>query len=140
MMIQRIGYAGICAKHSLVLILACWLIGCSSKAPSTLYPDQQAAAEGQQLLFEEKTGEAVAAYTKAIELNVTQPDYYLVRGIAYALQHQNDAALADFNKAIELNSKLAPAFFHRGKLHESLGNAQQAKTDLDKAEQLATSK
>lgn len=137
---QRIGYVAFVAGKYLAAILACCMVGCSSKATSTLAPDQQAAVDGQQLLFEEKTEAAIAAYTKAIELNGSQPDYYLVRGIASALQHQNEAALADFNKAIELNPKLAPAFFHRGKLHESLGNAQQAKSDLDMAEQLAPSK
>lgn len=120
--------------------LSCFFfVGCSSVGSSTT-AEEKFATEAQEYLFTGDAEQAIEAYTKAIELNGNDPDYYLNRGMAHTLKLEHEVAIADFNKAIEINPNLAAAFFNRGKVHEALGNAQQAKADFEMAEKLSPPK
>jgi len=129
-------------KHGSTYVAKYCLIGvCPSNSPkASLTPEEKAAAEGQEYLFAENADKGIEAYTRAIELNGNQAEYYLNRGIAYKMKMQYDAAVADFNKAIELNPGMSASYFNRGEVYQLLGNTQQAKSDLDTAERLSASK
>ena len=83
-----------------------------------------------------KTGhfsEAIADFTKAIQL---QPDFAAAmtnRALAYRQTNRNDAALADFNRAIAANPSYGPAYLGRGNLERAQGSFDQALADLDQA-------
>ncbi|GHU59519.1 hypothetical protein FACS1894133_6470 [Clostridia bacterium] len=77
--------------------------------------------------------EAIANYTKAIELN---PDYamaYNSRGFAYRNLGEYDKAIADYTKAIELKPDYARAYFNRGYAFDDKGEYDKAIADYTKA-------
>lgn len=132
-------------KHVFTETLLClatilFFLGCSSNSQPVSTPDERAANEAQQFLFVADYDKAIEAYTKAIELNGNQAEYYLNRGIAYKGKLQNEAAIADFNRAIEILPTMSAAFYNRGKVYEIVGNIQQAKVDFDAAEKLSAAK
>jgi tetratricopeptide (TPR) repeat protein len=80
--------------------------------------------------------QAMADYTKSIELN---PDYflaYLYRGLAYADVGEYDQAITDYTKAIELDPDYVFAYFYRGLAYADVGEYDQAITDYTKAIEL----
>ena len=70
--------------------------------------------------------EAIANYSKAIELDPNYAEAYLSRGIARAANNSLDGAIADFTKIIEMkppsNLVLPAAFFNRGLARERKGD------------------
>ena len=58
--------------------------------------------KGKLLLDEKKPEEAVRAFTRAIELNALEADFYLFRGKAYNKLRRFDFSIKDFSKGIEL--------------------------------------
>jgi tetratricopeptide (TPR) repeat protein len=91
----------------------------------------------------DKTAEAIADYTKAIQLekagdnrmsNLTIMHHN--RGLLRGMLKQNALALADLNEAIRLRPDYASAFRVRGLLYRQMGNAKASAADLAKAEQL----
>lgn len=81
--------------------------------------------------------EALADYSKAIELNPTHLDAYLKRGtLRYKVLKQYQEALTDFDKAIELNPDCALAYLHRGIVKCHLLKFDIALPDFDKAVEL----
>ncbi|MDE3304607.1 tetratricopeptide repeat protein, partial [Lacticaseibacillus paracasei] len=79
---------------------------------------------------------AIADYTKAIELDGTQADYYKNRAITY--HHMNDykAAIADYTKAIELDGTHANYYYDRGIAYANNHNDKAAIADYTKAIEL----
>lgn len=74
---------------------------------------------------------AIEYYNKAIEL---RPDYgtsYANRGSAFLNEKMFAEALEDYNQATMLNGFHERTYFNRCYCHVRLGNAQQAKNDLD---------
>jgi dienelactone hydrolase/regulator of sirC expression with transglutaminase-like and TPR domain len=72
---------------------------------------------------------AIAAYTRAIELDRKYADAYNNRGVSYLLQKNYEAALADFNRSIEL----APsdlAYINRGNILFSQQKIEEAIADF----------
>ena len=79
---------------------------------------------------------AVAACTKAIELNPALAEAYNNRGNAKADLGQHEAALADHDRTIELNPTLATAYYNRGNTKRSLGQYDAELADYDRAIEL----
>jgi tetratricopeptide (TPR) repeat protein len=86
--------------------------------------------------------EAIAAFTKAIQLNSQYFYAYYVRAVAYYQIGEFQKALADCNKAISLqkssgdalNPSLAGAYYNRGNLkEEQLNDPQGALADYNQA-------
>jgi tetratricopeptide (TPR) repeat protein len=80
--------------------------------------------------------DAVAAYSKAIELNPQYAEAYNNRGIANDDMGNYNQSIKDYNKAIELNSQYAKAYNNRGVAYYNLGNYNQAIKDYNKAIEL----
>jgi len=76
---------------------------------------------------------AIAAYTRAIEINPLGYLGYSNRGEAWFDEGQTDRALEDMNKAILLNPGYSKAFSNRGAIHGSRKEYDLALADLDSA-------
>ena len=90
-------------------------------------------------LAHSKKGEydlAIAAYTRAIELNPELAEAYVNRGGTYNEIGEFDKAIEDLSKAIELNPKLAEAYGNRGNAYSSKEDFQNAIKDYNRTIEL----
>jgi len=92
--------------------------------------------EGNALTRTRKFLEAIACYSKAIELNPGFAEAYANRGVAYVKSGQFDEAVADYNEAIRLEPTRATTYYNRGIAYVEKGEAKKAAADFAKAEQL----
>jgi tetratricopeptide (TPR) repeat protein len=65
---------------------------------------------------------ALDAFNKAIELDSTVANNYIIRGNAYDSLGNHNKAIADYDKAIELNAEFALAYYNRGLAYSAFGN------------------
>ena len=96
---------------TVLLLLILLTVGCQSAAV-------QHNDRGVALTTEGGYDEAIAEFSKAIEL---EPEYvvaYSNRGYAYGLKGEWDIAIADFDKAIELAPDYVLAYNNRGYAYE----------------------
>ncbi len=87
---------------------------------------------GRSLREAGKGDEAIAAYTKAIEIAPTA-EAFTQRGVAHFDKEEWDAAIADYAKAIELDARHGEAFNNRAWLYYRLGDYDLAIKDADRA-------
>jgi TonB family protein len=80
--------------------------------------------------------EAIAAYTKAIEMVPRDARAYKHRGLAHAKLGNVQQAYQDLSKAIELDPQDAVAYNQRGIASFAIGNAPAALKDFTKAMEL----
>ena len=86
---------------------------------------------GAMYLAVNKYAEAMADYTKAVELNPADERSYLGRGQAEIYLGQWDGAIADLSKAIELQPDDADAYGFRGYAYSKLNDWAKALPDYD---------
>lgn len=89
---------------------------------------QAASAYGQQ-----KFDEAIALYTKAIELSPGNALFHAKRGQAFLKLKKPNACIRDCDVALELNSDLAAGYKFRGRARRLLGDFELAAHDLRQA-------
>jgi tetratricopeptide (TPR) repeat protein len=78
--------------------------------------------------------EAIAAFTKATQLNSRYWDAYFMRALTYRQIGEYQNALADYNRAVTLNPKYAEAYNNRGVLKQAkLNDPQGSLADYDRA-------
>ena len=87
---------------------------------------------GQQGRFDD----AIAEYTKAIELDPSLAEAYGNRGNAYRALGEVQRAIADYAEAIRLNPQDAGAYASRALAYTALGKDRSAERDIDKAVEL----
>lgn len=73
--------------------------------------------------------DAVANYTKAIELRSDFSSAYNNRGVAYDALGQDEKAIADYEKAIELRPDYADAYNNRGATYYRMAKHKEAIAD-----------
>ncbi|MDR4497108.1 MAG: tetratricopeptide repeat protein [Candidatus Scalindua sp.] len=73
--------------------------------------------------------EAIAEFTKAIELNLQLSAAYNNRGSAYSAKRLYDQAISDYTKAIELDPKYAEAYTNRATAYKEKGQFDKAIED-----------
>ena len=83
-----------------------------------------------------KLDQAIADYTKALELNPKFDWAYYNRGNAYGKKGRHDRAIADYNKALEINPRFFLAYFNRGNAYEKKGRHARAIADYTKVIEL----
>ena len=76
---------------------------------------------------------ALAAFTKAIELDPTKPAFYANRASMYNLLKQSKRALADADQAIRLNPQLSQAYVIRGDCYAGSRQFKRALEDYAEA-------
>ena len=79
---------------------------------------------------------ALADFNRALEINPESVDVYYNRGLVYKKQGKLKLVLADLNRALELNPQFAEAHYNRGLIHKELKNIEEARFNLQKAQQL----
>lgn len=89
-------------------------------------------SRGKTLFDMGRTPEAIADYSKAIELDPKYAEAYINRGAAYGQSHQSELALADFNKGVELKPDAANVYFNRSILYSEMNKLDLAIGDYDK--------
>ena len=77
--------------------------------------------------------EAIADYSKAIEISPGYAEAYNNRGVAYHNKRQYDEAIADYSKAIEISPRYAGAYRNRGVAYRKNGQYDEAIADYSKA-------
>lgn len=93
-------------------------------------PQAQAdVREGTVSLRTWKIPHAIAAFTRAIEIEPKYAEAYVKRGLAYYRAGQYKAAIADYSRTLDLNRYHADAYASRGDAHRALGAGQQAIAD-----------
>jgi tetratricopeptide (TPR) repeat protein len=100
---------------------------------------QNAIGRGMLADAEQRFGDAVTAYTSALE---REPDHDFAlarRSYAYLQSGLGDRAIADLTRRIEKSPEKASAFLDRGNLYLDLSQFDAAIKDLDKANALAPS-
>lgn len=83
--------------------------------------------------------EAIADYTKAIELNSKFLKAYLYRGFVHFEEREYDDAISDFTKVIKLNPKFGDAYFFRGNAFVQRDKRKKAISDWGKCIRLNSS-
>lgn len=76
--------------------------------------------------------EAIADFSKAIDIYPASIDAFMNRGHAFMDLGEFGSAVADFNRAIELDSNYIDAYNNRGYLHSLRGDYAAAVRDYDK--------
>lgn len=89
--------------------------------------------QGVALLGTGDRDEAIAAFSRALQLIPFYTEAWFDRGTAYAEKGDYDRAIADFDRAIELRPKDGDTHFNRGTAHLHNGNCDQALIDFDNA-------
>jgi len=81
--------------------------------------------------------EAVADYTRAIEIDSSHIDAYLKRGIVrYKILKQYELSLTDFDVAIKIDPRCVAAYLHRGIVKCHLLKFDDAIPDFDRTIEL----
>ena len=91
-----------------LILLALMCLSCSTdgaKEQTSIGDDYYGRGEFDQ---------AIASYSKAIELDPKYENAYNNRGLAYDDQGKFDQAIADYSMAIELDPKYIDAYYNRG--------------------------
>ena len=91
---------------------------------------------GRSHLHEEDYDAALTAFDHAIDIDPSQADYYIFRGIALRNLNKLDLAIADCNQAIEMEPKNAFAYSMRGYCYYFQDAHEAALADCNKALEL----
>ena len=117
--------------------------GCvESMSSQTNKNSSQVSSKYDEALIFFEAGDTSSAMKKInsfIKDNISSKEAYLARGIIYSYDlMENEKAMEDFNKAIEIDDQYAIAYALRADhLYWELGNASQAKKDIEKAYKLS---
>jgi len=125
-------------KKLILMGLALFISTCAPHPPTDIEKDQAQVYINQGVAWAEKGDfdNAIADFTKAIEINPNHAKAYNNRGLAYGGKQEYDSAISDFNKAIEINPAYAGAYNNRGIAHYAKGEHDKAWEDVRKAQSL----
>jgi len=88
--------------------------------------------QGSVYVTQKKWPEAIAAFTKAIELKPDYVDVYYNRGFAYTMTEEWQKAIDDLTKYIQLKPGNLTAYYDLGRAHNGLKQWDNAITDFTK--------
>ncbi len=93
-------------------------------------PQAQAnVQQGTLSLREWKIPHAIAAFTRAIEIESKYAEAYVKRGLAYYRMEQYKAAIVDYTRTLDLKRYHADAYASRGDAYRALNETQHALAD-----------
>ncbi len=109
-----------------------------SQKPSVLVTAQDYFAQGDYEYERGACNAAIAAYTRAIEIDPKFAEAYNNRAYTYMVQHNYAEALPDLNKAIELRPDYVNALMNRGDIYNYYYeiNYDRAVADYDRILQI----
>lgn len=95
-------------------------------------------ASAHRLATEGHHQEAIAEYTRAIQLAPDMPLLYHERGVSYTWTGDLAAAVADFDSALGLSPQRPSTLYERGAAYYRLGDFPKAEEDLQAAVDLTS--
>jgi serine/threonine-protein phosphatase 5 len=93
--------------------------------------------KGNEYFQSNKFNLAVEYYTKALELDPTNPVLYSNRAFAHLKMENYGSAIADATKALELDPKFIKGYYRRGSAHFALGHYEKALRDFKQVVKIA---
>ena len=81
-------------------------------------------------LYQRDSGEAIANFSKAMELDPHNAVPYMNRAAVYLGNGDYDLAIADFGRVLELNPNDPDAHYHRAEVYFRIGDYDRAIADL----------
>lgn len=88
---------------------------------------------GMKLMAAGNYKDAIAQFTRAVQIWPQLANAYLERGVSHRYLNQNDEALADFDQAIALNSNLGRAYSARGSIYRERGDSRRALQEFSRS-------
>lgn len=88
------------------------------------------------LLESQRFEEALALINKAIAIEATDADYYVIRGALFEGLNRKEEALAEFTRAIGMDGNHAKAYLMRGNMQFDLGRLKTAVADYSRVLQI----
>jgi tetratricopeptide (TPR) repeat protein len=125
---KRLGLCGFLVAVVALILFAVWKI-------QDMSPERQHRL-GMEALKAKKPDQAIAHFSRALQLNSNHAPSYIARGSCYHFAHEFDLALADFDRAIKLRPTSARVYRFRGETHWSKGELDLAVADFSKAIEL----
>jgi tetratricopeptide (TPR) repeat protein len=107
--------------------------GCTYQGPVKKIVTEKRIIRANTYMQEGKYKDAVADYTKALQVNPLDATAYNNRGLAWERKGNYDKAIADFTKAVEINPQYADAYKSRGVAYYDKGDYDSAIADYSKA-------
>ncbi len=95
---------GLCTVFLLVSLAVTWALGCATEFAT------ERSERSIEPMQPDPNEQAIARFTKAIELDPKHASAYRNRGVAYYRQGDCVKAVADLGKGIELDRKLAARY------------------------------
>ena len=92
--------------------------------------------EGNNLMRTEKFQEALDMYSKAIELDGSNPVFYCNRAAAHSKMNNHHLAIEDCQRAIDMDPSYSKAYGRMGLAHSSLNKHKEAVDNFKKALEL----
>jgi len=92
--------------------------------------------EGNNLMRTEKFVEALEMYSKAIELDGSNPVFYCNRAAAHSKMNNHHLAIEDCQRAIDMDPSYSKAYGRMGLAHSSLEKHKEAVENFKKALEL----
>lgn len=86
--------------------------------------------EGNQLLKEHKYQEAIDSYTKAIELDASNPIFYSNRAQVHIKMENYGLAIADCDAALQVDPDFSKAYYRKGVSLMAMLNYKEAQTNF----------
>jgi tetratricopeptide (TPR) repeat protein len=87
---------------------------------------------GKALFAEQKYGDALLKFNKAIELGILNVAAYVYSGICYFYLNEFDKGVEILTKSIELNANVASAYLWRANNYAGVSKNAEACTDYKK--------
>jgi tetratricopeptide (TPR) repeat protein len=132
-------YKGMIAPAiGVILVIVMFVIVCGN-------PVQEQVKKGDSFFEQEQYDNAIAAYTKAIELypkptaaydNRGLAKIYENRGLAYYKKGDCNKAIAEYTSAIEIDPKYGPAYNNRSVAYWAIKEYDKSRADLKQAAML----
>merc|ERR1712080_124623 len=92
--------------------------------------------EGNNLMRTEKFVEALEMYSKAIQLDGSNPVFYCNRAAAHSKMNNHHLAIEDCHRAIDMDPSYSKAYGRMGLAHSSLEKHREAVENFKKALEL----
>ena len=118
-------------KVILIISLALLTLAC-------INPHYEHLRKGDSYADGGKLNEAIAEYTKAIELKPNFVEAYNNRASVYTEMGEYEKAVADCDKILELGLNSPWVHYHRGMAHLEMGNYKLAIDDFTMANNIST--
>lgn len=98
--------------------------------------DEELYQNGLHKVSQNKLEEAIELFTKAIELNATNPHYYNERAVCYLNMGKFELSMFDMNKSIALDEKYAYFYSCRAFLKTKMKDMDGAVEDYERSLEL----